>query len=130
SAINAVIAILNTGVDAINIPLAFANKLPGIDLPVIPDIPPLAAGGVIRSGGAAIVGEQGPEVVTLPRGAIVHPNSGGMLGGGGFADVVAALDRQSAAIHRLASRATSVQINGREIALANADQLAFDAAYA
>jgi hypothetical protein len=36
-------------------------------------IPALAAGGVIRAGGAALVGEQGPEIVSLPRGATVWP---------------------------------------------------------
>jgi hypothetical protein len=36
-------------------------------------IPALAAGGVIRASGAALVGEQGPEIVSLPRGASVWP---------------------------------------------------------
>jgi hypothetical protein len=36
-------------------------------------IPALAAGGVIRASGAALVGEQGPEIVSLPRGATVWP---------------------------------------------------------
>ena len=38
-----------------------------------PDIPLMAAGGLIRAAGAAIVGERGPELVTLPRGASVMP---------------------------------------------------------
>jgi hypothetical protein len=36
-------------------------------------LPALAAGGVIRASGAALVGEQGPEIVSLPRGATVWP---------------------------------------------------------
>ena len=45
-------------------------------------IPGLAAGGNVRSGGAALVGERGPELVSLPRGAQVSPmdGSGGMGG--------------------------------------------------
>ncbi len=38
------------------------------------DIPLLAHGGNITRGGAAIVGERGPEVVNLPTGATVNPN--------------------------------------------------------
>lgn len=45
--------------------------------------PPKFAGGVTNfSGGAAIVGERGPELVTLPRGANVTPND--KLGGSTF----------------------------------------------
>jgi len=40
-----------------------------------PDIPLLAAGGIITRGGAAVVGERGPEMLTLPRGAAVQPLS-------------------------------------------------------
>lgn len=36
-------------------------------------IPGLAAGGVVRSGGVALVGERGPEVLSLDRGARVTP---------------------------------------------------------
>lgn len=40
-------------------------------------IPALATGGYIQSGGMALVGERGPEVVTLPRGAQVWPTGTG-----------------------------------------------------
>lgn len=39
----------------------------------IPTIPMLAKGGVIRSGGTVLVGERGPELLDLPRGAQVTP---------------------------------------------------------
>lgn len=42
-------------------------------------IPQFAKGGVSR-GGLAIVGEEGPELVSLPRGARVHPNGYGPSG--------------------------------------------------
>ena len=35
----------------------------------------LAEGGKISQGGLAVVGERGPELVQLPRGAQVHSNS-------------------------------------------------------
>ena len=45
-------------------------------------IPHFAAGGVMASGGMALVGEQGPELVYLPSGARVTPNAGGAGGAG------------------------------------------------
>ena len=49
-------------------------------------IPHFAAGGVMGTGGMALVGEQGPELVYLPSGARVSPNAGGAgsagVGGG------------------------------------------------
>lgn len=47
------------------------GHLPKTHISVLPHI---ATGGLIARGGAAVVGEDGPEVVTLPRGATVHPN--------------------------------------------------------
>jgi hypothetical protein len=45
-----------------------------------------ASGGV--QGGLRMVGEHGPELVRLPRGSMVYPNSNvsGMMGGGGGGD--------------------------------------------
>lgn len=40
-------------------------------------IPGLARGGDVRRGGAAIVGEEGPEILELPTGASVTPLTGG-----------------------------------------------------
>jgi hypothetical protein len=44
---------------------------------VIPDIPFLSGGGTATQGGLAVVGENGPEIVSLPTGATVHPNGTG-----------------------------------------------------
>jgi hypothetical protein len=49
--------------------------------------PKLAMGGTIRRGGSAIVGERGPEMLSLPRGAQVTPLGGGY---GGLAAALAA----------------------------------------
>jgi TP901 family phage tail tape measure protein len=44
-------------------------------------IPGLAAGGTILGGGSVLVGERGPEILNLPRGASVKPLSPGGIGG-------------------------------------------------
>ncbi|WP_326597746.1 phage tail tape measure protein [Streptomyces sp. NBC_01803] len=51
-----------------------------------PNIPMLATGGIITRAGAAIVGERGPELLSMPRGAAVNPlpRGGGRGGGGGI----------------------------------------------
>jgi hypothetical protein len=48
------------------------NKMPGPD---IPEIPYLAKGVRNFSAGMAVVGEQGPELVNLPKGSDVIPNN-------------------------------------------------------
>ena len=74
--INAVIQLINVVVDSA---LTLANLIPGVDINTsvvkIPEvhIPLLAKGGVIEEEGSAIVGEQGAELLTLPRGARVSP---------------------------------------------------------
>ena len=44
----------------------------------------LANGGCIQRGGLAMVGERGPEVVSLPGGSRVHPNGTGPGGTNNF----------------------------------------------
>lgn len=52
--------------------------IPGAGL--LGKIPGLAGGGAVTSGGLAMVGEKGPELVSLPSGASVTPMSGGGSG--------------------------------------------------
>lgn len=89
--INAIIGLLNGLIGAINWAIDGLNSLsfdvpdwvPGIggeswgfNIPSIPDIPYLAKGGIL-SKGSAIVGEAGPELLTLSGGrAIVQPLTG------------------------------------------------------
>ena len=74
--INAVIALINLVVDSA---LTLANLVPGVDINTniakIPNvnIPLLAKGGVVTDEGQAIVGEEGAELLTLPKGATVQP---------------------------------------------------------
>lgn len=52
-------------------------------------IPFMAKGGTITAAGLAVVGDAGPEVLSLPRGASVHPlDRMGGAGGGGLARVL------------------------------------------
>ena len=55
--------------------IGVANSVPGVNFPMIPYVPYLAAGGDVTRGGIAIVGEHGPEPVYLPAGASVAPHS-------------------------------------------------------
>lgn len=71
--INAVIGLVNTAISGINGVLNTISKLPGVSLPNIGKIPYLAKGGIL-SKGSAVVGEAGPELLTMDRGrAVVQP---------------------------------------------------------
>ena len=69
-------------VGAINWLIDRLNAIPRVDIGHIggggANIPGLATGGTITSAGTALVGERGPELLHLPRGAQVQP-----LGAGG-----------------------------------------------
>ena len=54
---------------AFNAIIKLVNKIPGVNIPL------LAKGGHIGKGGLAVVGEKGPELVSLPTGATVHSNN-------------------------------------------------------
>ena len=89
--INGIISLLNLLIDAINWAIDGINSIsfdvpdwvPGIggqtygfNIPNIPNIPYLAKGGIL-SRGSAVVGEAGPELLTLSGGrAIVQPLTG------------------------------------------------------
>lgn len=67
--------VVNFAISGLNKLIGLANKIPGIDLQQIGkiDIPRLATGGKILAQGLAIVGEAGPELLRIPKGAIVEP---------------------------------------------------------
>lgn len=67
SAINSIIRWWN------NLELSIDPPGPGSITVGTPNIPELADGGTARTGGLALVGELGPELVSLPRGATVYP---------------------------------------------------------
>jgi len=89
-AVGIVKGVINTIIDLINGAIGFidrnfiavANKVPGVNFPMIPKLPHLASGGDIFRAGAVRVGERGPETVWLPAGARVLPN-GATAGGRG-----------------------------------------------
>ena len=74
--INGVIALINVVIDSA---LTLANLIPNVNIDTsvakIPEvsIPLLAKGGVVTGEGQAIVGEEGAELLTLPKGARVDP---------------------------------------------------------
>jgi len=81
SALNWIISLINTATGKLNsFVIDNINRIPGVSIPHIPDIPYLAKGGDITRAGVAIVGENGPEPVLLPQGAQVRPN-GSPIGG-------------------------------------------------
>lgn len=81
-AVNTIIGIVNGLIDGINALIGGAGSLIGLSIS-IPNIPMLAKGGTITRSGATIVGENGPELLNLPRGAQVNPNYDDIAGSGG-----------------------------------------------
>lgn len=71
--VNTIIGMLNSFAEQVNRIIRTFNKVPGVNLPTIGTIPKLADGGKIRQEGSAIVGEEGPELLSLPSGAKVTP---------------------------------------------------------
>jgi len=69
--INAINTLIN-GANAIK-PPAWLSKATGIEGVSLPTIPMLAEGGDIQAAGRVLVGEKGPELLDLPRGARVTP---------------------------------------------------------
>ena len=81
--INTIIGMLNGLLGKANGLIDGINLIPGVDIPHIPTIPLLAKGGVVRSG-SAIVGEAGPELMTvLGNRTVVQPLSAGSVASSG-----------------------------------------------
>lgn len=71
--INAVIGLLNGAIGGINSLIKGANKIPGVNIGTIGKIPYLANGGTLYDG-TAVVGEAGPELLTVTGNkAVVQP---------------------------------------------------------
>jgi hypothetical protein len=85
--INWVISKINSLIQAVNSVISKGAGALGIEAITIATIPMLATGGNIVGAGDVIVGEQGPERLSLPKGARVTPLSGNE-GGGGFTVIV------------------------------------------
>lgn len=78
--INGIISLVNSAIRGLNsLRVTIPDWVPMVGGQTwgvsIPTIPMLAKGGVIRSGGTVLVGERGPEFLTLPTGAQVTPLS-------------------------------------------------------
>ncbi len=71
--INGIIGFLNEAIDSVNWFISKLNGIPGVNIGQIGHIPMLANGGTLSSG-SAIVGEAGPELLTVAGGqAVVRP---------------------------------------------------------
>lgn len=71
--INGVISVINLAIDAVNTLINGLNKVPWVNVKSVGKIPFLADGGVV-SQGSAVVGEAGPELLTMMGGrAVVQP---------------------------------------------------------
>lgn len=105
--------VINGPMNAANTLIRVANKVPGVNIPLLPtvSIPRLADGGDITRGGTVMVGEEGPEYLNLPAGARVTPlDKAGTTNitmnvtvqGGNFDE-----ERLAAALDRMARRAAA-----------------------
>ena len=74
-----ILAIANRIMNAVSRASSLASSIGGAVSSIIPG---MAHGGNVRRGGTALVGERGPELLNLPRGAQVSPLGGGGGGGG------------------------------------------------
>lgn len=73
--INTIIGFINGAIEGINYLISSINQIPGVNIGTIGTIPMLASGGTVWSG-SAIVGEAGPELLTVSGGkAVVQPLS-------------------------------------------------------
>lgn len=79
SVINSVISfagnLINGFINSINWAIGVINKIPGVNITKLQtvNLPMLANGGNITRPGDVIVGERGPEMLHLPKGASVEP---------------------------------------------------------
>jgi len=79
--INSIINMINAGIDKINQFIGFVNSLTGLRIGSVGHIPFFANGGVLTHG-SAVVGEAGPELLTMNQGkAVVTPLGGNSSGG-------------------------------------------------
>ena len=81
--LNGVITVINMVLSGINALINGVNHIPGVNIPNIPTIPMLSKGGIVRSG-SAIVGEAGPELMTvLGNRTVVQPLPAGSVSSNG-----------------------------------------------
>lgn len=71
--LNAIIGMINGAISGINTLIRGVNKIPGVNIGQIGSVPYLAKGGILYEG-TAVVGEAGPEILTVNNGrAVVQP---------------------------------------------------------
>lgn len=112
AAVNAVIsAIRSFGIPGFKIPIPMAPDITFGGARPFAGIPFLAKGGTVDRSGLAVVGEEGPELLSLNRGAQVTPLSGGK-GGAQRVEVVLRVDGGDDEIVRMIRKWVRVQTGG------------------
>ena len=104
--INAINKLID-GVNALDVP-EWVTKATGISGINLPKIPGLVNGGIVDSPGSVLVGEAGPEILNLPRGASVSPLGAGIDYDRLAAAIVSALREVAPEL------ATNVNVNGNK----------------
>ena len=104
--INAINKLID-GINALDVP-EWVTKATGISGINLPRIPALANGGIIDIPGSVLVGEAGPEILNLPRGASVSPLGAGIDYDRLAAAIVSALREVAPEL------ATNVNVNGNK----------------
>lgn len=80
--LNGIIGLLNMIIDGANWCIEKLNQIPGVNIDTFGSIPFLAKGGTVYSG-SAVVGDAGPEILTVSGGkATVTPLTGSGVAGG------------------------------------------------
>lgn len=100
--VNNIIRLINGIIDGVNSVGGAIGDAIGVNLR-IPSIPMLADGGTITRSGSVIVGERGPELLNLPRGASVNPDISAATG----AQTLVFVDADGSLIATMDGRAAS-----------------------
>lgn len=106
--VNGIIQWINWAIDGLNTLIRLVNQVSGLRLGSIGHIPFMANGGVLTQG-SAIVGEAGPELLTMNQGkAVVTP-----LGGGAASSAPINITVQSVLDGRVIGESTYKYLNNR-----------------
>lgn len=105
--VNNIIRLINGIIDGVNSVGGAIGDAIGVNLR-IPRIPMLADGGTITRSGSVIVGERGPELLSLPRGASVNPDIAAAGGSYNGPETLVVVDTDGALVGRMRVESSGV----------------------
>lgn len=85
--INVAVGLVNKGINAVNKLVDGVNKIPGVNIPHVPNIPALARGGNMVRGRTYLLGERGPEIYTAGMSGRLHSTADSFGSDGGIIDL-------------------------------------------